>query len=120
MSHKSQSFGKRLRFALAGLGHAFRREPSFRMQCLALVAACALLLATRPEALWWALVVLASAAVLAAELLNTAIEQLADALHPADSPAIRIVKDCAAGGVLVAVLGAFGVAVALAAHLLAR
>jgi len=120
MRHKSQSFGPRLRFALAGLGHALRREGSFRLQCAGLAAAAALLLITRPEALWWALVALASSAVLAAELLNTAIEQLADVLHPGDSPAIRIVKDRAAGGVLIAVLGALGVAVALAAHLLAR
>jgi diacylglycerol kinase (ATP) len=63
-------------------------------------------------------VLLASAAVVAAELLNTAIEQLADELHPHDSPGIRIVKDCAAAGVLVAALGALGVAVALAVHLL--
>jgi len=120
MSYKSQSFGARLKFALAGLGHALRFEPSFRIQCAALLAACVLLLLARPGALWWALVVLASAAVLAAELLNTAIEQLADLLHPGDSPAVRILKDCAAGGVLVAALGALAVAVALAAHLLGR
>jgi len=120
MSHKSQSFGARLKFALSGLRHALRHEPSLRAQCAALVAACALLLLTRPGALWWALVALAGAAVLAAELLNTAIEQLADALHPQDSPAIRTVKDCAAGAVLIAALGALAVAVALAAHLLAR
>jgi undecaprenol kinase len=63
-------------------------------------------------------VLLASAAVLAAELFNTAVEQLADELHPHDSPGIRLVKDCAAAGVLVTVLGALGVALALAVHLL--
>jgi undecaprenol kinase len=71
----------------------------------------------RPGPAWWALVLLASAAVVAAELLNTAIEQLADELHPNDSPGIRTVKDCAAAGVLVAVLGALGVGVALIWHL---
>jgi diacylglycerol kinase len=40
-------------------------------------------------------------------------------LHPHQSPAIRLVKDCAAAGVLIAVLGALGVAAALLVHLLA-
>ena len=61
---------------------------------------------------------LASAAVVAAELFNTAIEHLADELHPHDSPGIGLVKDMAAAGVLLAVLGALGVAVAFAEQLL--
>ena len=69
-------------------------------------------------AVWWALVLLASAAVVSAELINTAIEHLADLLHPQQSPAVRMVKDCAAAGVLIAVLGALGVAAALLVHLL--
>ena len=81
-------------------------------------AALLALLCFRPGPVWWALVLLASAAVVAAELLNTAIERLADELHPNDSPGIRIVKDCAAAGVLVAALGALGAGVALAWHLL--
>jgi diacylglycerol kinase (ATP) len=55
---------------------------------------------------------------MAAELLNTAIEELADHLHPELHPRIRLVKDCAAAGVLVAVLGALGVALALAFEVL--
>jgi len=76
------------------------------------------LLVLRPAAVWWALVFLASALVMAAELLNTAIEHLADLLHPQHSPGIRLVKDCAAAGVLIAVLGALGVGAALLVHLL--
>jgi diacylglycerol kinase (ATP) len=76
------------------------------------------LLVLRPPAVWWALVLLASAAVVAAELFNTAIEHLADLLHPQQSPAIRLVKDCAAAAVLIAVLGALGVAAALLVYLL--
>jgi undecaprenol kinase len=72
----------------------------------------------RPAAVWWALVLLSSAAVLAAELFNTAIEHLADVLHPEESPGVRIVKDCAAAGVLITVLGALGVGAALLVHLL--
>jgi undecaprenol kinase len=118
--HKNQSFPARLKFALAGLSFALRSERSLRVQLAAFGAALIALLWLRPGALWWALVVLASAAVLAAELFNTAIERLADELHPQHGPGIRLVKDCAAAGVLIAVLGALGVAVAFAAHLLWR
>jgi diacylglycerol kinase (ATP) len=50
--------------------------------------------------------------VLAGEIFNTAIEVLADHLHPEQHPAIRAVKDCAAGAVLVASIAALAVAAA--------
>jgi len=117
-SYKNQRFSARLGFALRGLVHALRSESSLRLQALAGAAALVVLLVLRPGAVWWALVLLASAAVLAAELFNTAIEHLADELHPQQSPGIRLVKDCAAAGVLMAVLGALGVGAALLLHLL--
>ena len=117
-THKNQRFRARLGFALRGFAHALRSEASLRLQALAGAAAFAVLIVLRPPAVWWALVLLASAAVVAAELFNTAIEHLADVLHPQQSPGVRVVKDCAAAGVLIAVLGALGVAAALAVHLL--
>jgi undecaprenol kinase len=116
--HKNQSFLRRLRFALAGLGHAVRAERSLKIQVGAFVAAVVAMLILQPGPFWWALVMLASAGVLAAELFNTAIEHLADHLHPEVHPHIRIVKDCAAAAVLVAVLGALAVGFALLVHLL--
>jgi undecaprenol kinase len=115
---RRQPFYVRLGFALRGLAHALRTQASLRFQASAAGLALLALLALRPAAVWWALVSLASAGVLAAELLNTAIEQLADELHPAESPGIRIVKDCAAAGVLIAALGAVAIGVALLVHLL--
>ncbi|MBV8495874.1 MAG: diacylglycerol kinase [Gammaproteobacteria bacterium] len=117
-TYKNRRFGSRLRFALRGLAHALSSEASLRLQAAAAVVTIAALGILRPGALWWALVALACAAVLAAELLNTALEQLADELHPHDNDGIRRVKDCAAAAVLTAAGGAFAVAVALAAHLL--
>jgi undecaprenol kinase len=119
-ANKNQPFPARLRFALHGLAWGVRTEASLRLQAAALVAAVAALLLLRPGAVWWALVLLAAALVLSAELLNTAVEQLADELHPHDSPGVRRVKDCAAAAVLVASLGALAVALALAVHLLQR
>ena len=116
--HKNRPFLTRLSYALQGLAHSLRGEASLRLQAVVFAAVIVALIALRPAAVWWALVLLASAAVLAAELFNTAIEHLADVLHPEESPGVRIVKDCAAAGVLIAVLGALGVAVALLVHLL--
>jgi diacylglycerol kinase len=116
--YKNHSFPARLSYALQGLAHGLRTEASLRTQAVVLVAVLVALLMLRPGAVWWALVLLASAAVLAAELFNTAIEQLADELHPAESPGMRIVKDCAAAAVLIASLGALGVGAALVLHLL--
>jgi diacylglycerol kinase len=49
----------------------------------------------------WAVLLLCIAAVLGAEILNTAVEHLADVVEPEPDPAIRDVKDLAAGAVLV-------------------
>ena len=97
-----------------------RTERSLRTQAAVLLAVLLAMLWLRPEPIWWALVALASAGVLAAELLNTALEQLADRLHPELHEQVRIAKDCAAGGVLLASLGAVAVAVALMVHLLGK
>jgi undecaprenol kinase len=87
-----------------------------RVHVVAFALLLSVLVAFRPEPLWWALSLLASAAVISTELVNTAIEHLADHLHPEIHPSIRIVKDCAAAAVLVAVGGALCVGVALCIH----
>lgn len=114
---KNQSLLARLRFARAGLTHAVATERSLKFQVAAFGAMLLVLIILRPEPIWWALVLLASGAVIAAELFNTALELLADHLHPEIHPNIRIVKDCAAGGVLVAAIVAVAVAVSLAMHI---
>jgi undecaprenol kinase len=111
---KNLSFPRRVAFAVAGFAHALRAERSLRAQLGALVGAVAVLGYLQPPAVWWALVSVCAAGVIGAELFNTAIERLADHLHPDLHPQIRIVKDCAAAAVLCAAVGSIGVAVALA------
>jgi undecaprenol kinase len=120
IGHKNQPFYKRLGFALAGISYAVRSEQSAKIQLGVFVVVVVAMLILRPGPLWWALVMLASAGVFAAEMFNTAVEHLADHLHPEVHPNIRAVKDCAAAGVLIASLGAVAVAVALVVHLLER
>jgi diacylglycerol kinase (ATP) len=110
---KNRPFHHRLGFALAGLAHAFRHERSVRTHAAAVAAVLVALLVLRPSPAWWAIAALACGAVVAAELFNTALERLADHLHPDVHPEIRIVKDCGAAAVLVLAIAAVLVAVAL-------
>lgn len=54
----------------------------------------------------WLWLAAAVAGVWTAEALNTAVEQLADAVHPERHPGIARAKDASAGAVLIASLGA--------------
>ncbi len=109
---KNQSLPRRLGFALAGLAGALRTERSFRIHVAAAAVVGGVLAWFRPPPVWWAIGILTVVAVLASELVNTAIEHLADHLHPDRHPSIKAVKDCAAAAVLIASLGALGVAAA--------
>ncbi|WP_434782208.1 diacylglycerol kinase [Ferrovum myxofaciens] len=97
---KGRSFLFRLRFALQGLGFALTHERSFRAQSLAAVMVLISLLVIRPPLIWGALVMAMVGLVLAAELFNTALEQILDGLHPQPADFVQSAKDCAAAAVL--------------------
>ena len=98
---KGQPFHKRASYALAGWSNAFASELSFRTQIVAAVAAIGCTALISPNPIWWALIVLSIALVLAAELFNTALERTLDGLHPKQAEFVRQAKDCAAGAVLI-------------------
>jgi diacylglycerol kinase len=98
------------RYALRGLVEAWRSEPNFRIDAVAAYLA----LATG----WWlgvggtglAVIALAIAFVLAAELFNTAMEETVDLAMPRLHPKAGRAKDVSAGAVLVMAGGALAVA----------
>lgn len=98
---KGQSFTVRMGFALAGMRIVFRREQSFRIQCLVALVAAAVTAALRPGWVWAALVAMSVGLVLAAELVNGALEYLIDRVHPEIHDEIKFAKDAAAGAVLI-------------------
>ena len=53
-----------------------------------------------------ALIALTIAMVIAAEMINTALEEMVDLVKPEHHPAAALIKNIAAGAVLVAALGA--------------
>lgn len=110
---KNHPLHKRLGFALAGVKEGWIRGRSLRIEAVFGVLAFLALCILRPAPIWWALVALVSGVVLATELLNSALEALIDHLHPELHPQIRIVKDMAAGGVLIVAIAAVLVAIAL-------
>ena len=52
----------------------------------------------------WCAVLIVSGLVFAAEALNSAMETLADALHPAQHPLVGQAKDLSAGAVLISAI----------------
>jgi diacylglycerol kinase (ATP) len=103
---KNEAFLRRLGFAWSGIRFAAAHERSFRTQLILGLGALAVFGWLRVAPLWWALFALSAALVIALELINTALEQIVDRLHPELHPSIRAAKDCAAGAVLCASLGA--------------
>lgn len=110
---KAQGFRARFGFALAGIRIVFRREQSFRIQCALGLAAAAVTAALRPGWVWAALVALSIGLVLAAELVNGALEYLIDRIHPEIHDEIKFAKDAAAGAVLLTSLAAACVGAAM-------
>ena len=110
---KGRRFHERLGFGLAGLRAGWVREASFRTQVSFAGAAVVVLIVVRPQPIWWAVVLLVVAMILALELLNSAIEGVTDLLHPGLHPEIKAVKDMVAGAVLVTSIAALAIGVAL-------
>lgn len=94
-------------FALHGLQYAFINERNFRIEMIAATAACIAAYMLHISAIEWFVVVLNIGFVISAELINTAIEKLCDLVSKEKNPLIKIVKDVAAGAVLLAAFVAF-------------
>jgi diacylglycerol kinase len=94
------------RHAFAGLAWLWRTQPNTRIHALATAAVGGLMLWLPLSRLEIALLLWVIAAVWSAELLNTAIEALADRISPDRHPLIKVAKDSAAAAVLVLAIAA--------------
>lgn len=79
--------------SLRGLRHGVRREAALREEVVVLAAAVLLAFFIAPSWIWYVAMLGAWLAVLAVELLNTAIERLADHTSPQHHPDIGVLKD---------------------------
>lgn len=98
---KNKPLLRRVSFALAGLRHAFQCEKSLRFHGVAAGLVILLLLFLQPAVYWWAIVVITIALVIAAEMINSAIEGICDFVQPEHDEKIKHIKDMAAGAVLI-------------------
>lgn len=95
------------RQAFAGLAFAWRTQRNLRIHGVATVLVLGLSAVLRLRALEAAVLLLAIAAVVGAELVNTAVEVLVDRVVGLENdPAAKTAKDVAAAGVLVVAAGA--------------
>lgn len=93
-----------LRNSLRGLRHAAASERAVRQELAALVVAIPAATLLAGSAWQWAALVGVILLVLAVELLNTAIEKLADHVTPEWNTAIGTVKDLGSAAVFAALL----------------
>src|SRR3954469_25641255 len=96
---------------LRGLKHAIRGDSSFFAHAYrgTLIAMTAALLGVSPWS--WCLLVIAASLVLLSELTHSAIDTLARAMGDPEDPPLRMAREIAAGGVLVAAFGSGAVTI---------
>lgn len=102
LSSRIQSFSH----AIHGITTAFKTEHNLwiHLTVAAVVIVAGVFFSVTPFE--WSALIFAIVLVLSAELFNTAIESLCDALHPKPHSLIKQAKDVAAGAVLVTAIGA--------------
>jgi diacylglycerol kinase len=104
-----ESWPRKFRLAFSGMLHAFIRQRSFWVHlpmAVAVIVGATLHEVSRVE---WAVLIVCITIVLAAELFNTALEYLAQAITDQHSEPIRRALDVASGAVLVTAIGAAAV-----------
>jgi len=99
-------FFRSVGFAISGILHALRSERHMQFHAVAAVVAICVGAWLQLERWEWVTLVVTIAVVIAAELMNTAIERIVDLASPGLHPLAKAAKDTAAGAVLVTAIGA--------------
>ncbi len=102
------------KFAWTGISYAFQTQRNFRIHVIVGLFAIGLGMSLKLNSVEMAIVGLTIGAVLAMELLNTAIESVVDlTVKQSYHELAKIAKDCSAAAVLISALAAIGVASSL-------
>ncbi len=102
LKHQAKSFG----WAFEGIVYSFQKGTHLKMQIIAAALVTILGAFLAISIVEWAILVLTASAVICAEIINTAVEETCDLLHPENHPKARYAKHCAAGAVLVTSIAA--------------
>lgn len=92
---------KSFKYAAHGLKFCFKTQQNFRIHLLAAVTAVIGGVCLHIDQVQWIIITICISTVLAAELMNTAVEKICDHINPSHHPQIKVIKDVAAGAVLV-------------------
>jgi diacylglycerol kinase (ATP) len=94
------------RNAFRGLIYLVKAEHNLCIQLVAALAAIALGIICRISRSDWLIIILCIGFVIAAEIMNSAVERLVDLVSPQENKTAGIIKDIAAGSVLIAAIAA--------------
>jgi diacylglycerol kinase len=93
------TFRRSFLFAMQGFRMALKTERNIKVMLLGLVFAVTMGIVLQIDLLSWAIILLCCGVVIAAELLNTAIETVVDLVSPEYHPLAGRAKDISAGAV---------------------
>ncbi len=96
-------------YAFKGIFYMIRTQHNFWIQMIIGVLAVVSGFVLNISAIEWYIVILSIGMVLGAETFNSAIEALTDLVHPGHDPKAGLVKDLAAGAVLITAIAAAAV-----------
>lgn len=101
---RKPAFTRSVRNALHGILYLLKCERNFQIELLAFGLNVLLIVVLKVEKTDAALLLLAAFVVLIAEGFNTVIEKISDYIQPEFDEKIGLIKDIAAGGVVLAVI----------------
>lgn len=105
-SHHPIRHVKSFKYAFEGIFHALLNEPNFRLQLIIVAVSTFLGFHYNISNVEWAILIVVMGTLLSAEMLNTVVEEFMDHLIKEESVGVKIIKDLAAGFVLVTAITA--------------
>lgn len=101
-----KKFKRSMSHALNGIAQVLKTEQNFKIHALVSIFVVLIGILLGWNWIRWSIAILAIIAVLAAEMINTAIEYTWNHLEPNHHPVVGIIKDVMAGAVLIVCVGA--------------
>jgi diacylglycerol kinase len=104
-SHHPIRHARSFKHAFEGIFHALLNEANFRVQIVIVILSILLGKFFKISNVEWAIVTMSMGLLLASELINTTVEEIMDHFVKHDNRVAKVVKDMAAGFVLINAIG---------------
>ncbi|HZW68537.1 MAG TPA: diacylglycerol kinase family protein [Pseudogracilibacillus sp.] len=101
---ENKKSGIGIRFALNGIKEAVLKEGNLRIHLIATIVVLAFAFYLKVSLIEWLFLLLAIQIVIITEMLNSVIERIIDYVKPEIHPQAKVIKDMAAGAVLLAAI----------------